>query len=1378
AFELDGSSVIVSWLPTYHDMGLIGGVLQPLWAGASCVMMSPGAFLRRPARWLEAISRYRGTTSGGPNFAFDLCVRRISAEERADLDLGSWRVAFNGAEPIHSGTVERFARAFADSGFERAAFLPCYGLAEATLFVSGGPRRDPPVLFTVERAALAAGRVVAGAPGLEGGQTLVASGRPHQEVRIVDPETRRLAAAGTVGEIWLASPSIADGYWDRGPATRETFRARLDPPTEDTFLRTGDLGFLREGQLFVTGRLKDLVILRGRNHYPNDLERTAELSHPELQSGACAAFAVEDDAQEQLVLVFEGGPRMDAEGARAVAASIRRELGRNHEVQASQVVAVRPGTLPRTSSGKVQRYRCRQLFLAGELDEIGRSRLTPQAEGPAPDAAPGALRREVLALPETEQPNRLLGALARLATRAARLEVDALPEDAPLSSLGLDSLAAVEVAHALETGLEIEVSSADLLEAPSLEVLAADLAYRLRQGAAAPPPLATRGPELVEGPRPLSAAEHSIWLVDQLAPERGLYNLFGAAWVRGLDEAALERAVLRLTRRHPALRTAFESPRGEPLRRTVSTVAAPVRRIEGHGWDEATVERALTAEARRPFDLAVPPLLRLVMVRLADDRHAVLLGAHHLITDFWSWGVLTGELETLYRLELAQTADLPPAPAIDLDTIRTWQQERLERHAVSWLESWDRELGAVPEILDLPTDRPRPAVQSFRGLAVRHTLSAELRDDLEALARREDSTLFTLLAATFQVLLHRHTGQDDLVVGTPTAGRAAAALRDVVGCFVNPVPLRADLAGDPTFVDFLGATRRRVSAALHLQELPFGQLVEHRLPRRDASRQPLFQALFVFHRPHLETTGDLGAFPLGARDGKTRFAGLELTPMALDTGNALFDLTLTLGEAGGGLSIALEMAADLYDATTARRLIGHYGNLLRNLVETPDERLSRLEVWSAAERWQVLGEWNAHANLEGDDTEPATDLYALFAASARRWPAAVALELGDGSHRTYGELAERAERLARHLRHLGVGPEVPVAICLEREEELIVSMLAVLAAGGAYVPLDPGYPGARLDLMLRDSGARLLLARELPVAVDGVQRLDPARLDRANLDGTSPDGTRLDPPAEALAYVIYTSGSTGTPKGVAITHASALAMVRWALGTWTAAELETVAAVTSVCFDLSIFEIFVPLAAGGRIVLARDALALPEHPAAATVSLLNTVPSAVAELLRAGRLPAAVRAVNLAGEPLAPELARQVLAQPFVERLFDLYGPTEDTTYSTAQRVTAGDAARIGRPIVGTTADLRDHRGQPVPLGAVGEIVLGGDGLARGYVRRPARTAAAFVPDPLAGRGDRAPGARIYRTGDLARFDATGRLIFLGRRDHQVKLRGFRIELG
>jgi len=1349
AFRQTDESVIVSWLPMYHDMGLIGTLLQPLYVGGRCYLMAPAAFLLRPFRWLQAISKYHATTSGGPNFAYDLCVARTSPERRAELDLSSWRVAFNGAEPVRGGTLAGFAEAFASCGFQAESFHPCYGLAEATLLVAASGARLPRRM-EVDAAELERNRV---SPA-DGGRELVSCGAAAggQWVEIVDPESLQPCAPGRVGEIWVSGPSVARGYWEREEPTRQIFQARLaggSPP----FLRTGDLGFFHGGELFVTGRIKDLIILRGRNHYPQDIELTVEASHPALRPGCGAAFAVAEEGEERLVVVHEVERRADVDPA-IVAEAVRRAVAEEHEVAVHEVVLLRAGTIPKTTSGKIQRGACRGLYVSGGLEVVARSAASAAAVEEGAAEASGPIGLEAL--------------LRREAARLLRLPASRVPLDQPLALLGLDSLTALQMAGRVEEALGVRLPLDLLLADGTLAELAAELLPRLGETPSpAAAPAVAEVAEIIEGP--LTHGQSALWFLQRLAPDSSAYHIAAAArLVGGADAPSLRRAFQALTDRHPALRTTFTVVGEVPRQRVAAAAEVDFVEIDGSAWSEEEFTGRLAEEARRPFNLEHGPLLRVALVQ-GHAEPVVLLTVHHIIGDFWSLAVLLRELggfAAAFRRGEELSGLVPPAVSPLGWAVR--EQAWLEGPEGERLWSWWREelAGPLPD-LDLPTDRPRPAVQSFRGDVRRRRLGGAV----EAVGRAQGATLFATLAAAFQVLLHRMSGQDEILLGAPAAGRTAPELAGTVGYFVNPVVLRADLSADLPFTSHLARVRRRVLGALAHQSFPFPLLAERLQPVRDSGRSPLFQVMLVLHQGAAGDDPALAAFALGEPGARVRTGELELECLPLPESAAQLDLTLTVARSAEGLAVSCQYATDLFDGATIERLLGHFETLLEGIAARPDERVRALPLLSSPEREQVLRAWNA----TGSAARPGVRLHDLFAAQAERTPEAVAL-VARGVVLTYAGLAQRAGSLARRLRGLGVGPEVRVGVFLERTADLVVSLLGVLQAGGAYVPLDPAYPAARIALMLEDSGAALVLSQEslasrLPATQAEVLLLNAATEKDGTEESAASPETASGP--DNLAYLIYTSGSTGRPKAVAIEHRSAVALAVWAREVFSPEDLAGVLAGTSICFDLSVFELFVPLAWGGRVILLDNALALPTV-ADQGVTLVNTVPSAIAELVRAGRLPASVRTVSLAGEPLKGSLVRQIHAAGCA-RVFNLYGPSEDTTYSTYAAIEASGPERssIGRPIAGTRAYVLDGRMEAVPVQVAGELYLAGEGLARGYLGRPEVTAERFVPDPFS-----VPGERLYRTGDLARWLPDGSLDFLGRVDHQVKVRGFRIELG
>jgi amino acid adenylation domain-containing protein len=1364
AFRQGPGSVVVGWLPLYHDMGLIGNVLQPLHAGGRCVLMSPVAFLQRPRRWLEAVSRYGGTTSGGPNFAYDLCVRRIPPEQRAGLDLRSWRLAFNGAEPVRAETMARFAEAFAPCGFDPAAFYPCYGLAEATLFVSGGTAGTP--------------------PRVENGK-LVSCGHAWggQRIAIADPETGAALPPGIEGEVWVAGPSVAAGYWRNPEATERDFRARL-ASGEGPFLRTGDLGALVDGELFVTGRLKDLIILRGRNLYPQDVERTAEAADPDLRPGGSAAFAVEQDGEERLVIVAEVERRRRGD-LQGLAEAVRQAVAEEHEAQAAEVVLVRPGGVPKTSSGKVRRSACRDAWRAGELPVLERSTLAPGMVTESEDAT-------VPDLADSAAVERFLRARA---AAALGLPVAAIDPERPLTAYGLDSLAALELKGGVEAALGATLPLAELLAGAGTARLA-ELALL--------PPLPGVGRAVGEGGRGgegLSFGEKALWFLDRLAPEAGAYNIAVAARVHGgtLDIAALRRAFAALIARHEVLRTVFPLEGDAPVRRVVSekVAAVDVREAGGEdaaGWEPEMLAAWLAEEAWRPFDVAAGPLLRLRVLTGASEGQVLLLAVHHLVADFWSLAVIARELAALYR----DGSAVPRQAGRSAADFARWQAEMVAgpRGEALW-ESWRQALAGVPD-LDLPTDRPRPPVQTWGGLSRAAVLPAEEAAAVRALAAGRGATLFAALLAAFQAQLGRYAGQEDFAVGTPTAGRGAPEWADVVGYLVNPVALRSDLGGGPGFGELVERARRTAVAALEGADLPFAWLAERLRPTRDPARPPVFQTMLALQQKRAGDAPELPAFALGEDGARIPFAGLELESVGWAERRAQFEVTLNAAElADGGLGLSLEVNADLFDAATAERMLGHFRTLLAAAVAEPERPAAGLPLLTAAERGQLAAEWSASAAPVVE--VPPLTLHAAFVAVAARAPEATAVEVeGDEEALTYRELAARAAGLAHQLRRLGVGPEVPVALCVERSADLAVGLLGILESGGVYLPLDPDHSAARLGFVLEDAGAAALVTQR---RIEG--RLPATAVPRLYLEDLAAE--RTDPPPEralpeSLAYLIYTSGSTGRPKGVAVSHGAALAhCLTWAHAYGLGAA-DRVLQFSSPGFDASIEQVFAALLSGATLVLrghepwgtadlgqrmAALRLTVADFPTAFWGRWIAEVAGARARTDRSDptdrsdlTAPATLRLVGIGGEELRAETARQWRATPLARvPLLNSYGPTEAVISATLHAVAPERAELgpepIGLSLPGRVARVLDREGNPQPVGVPGELCLGGV-LARGYLGRPDLTAERFVPDPFAG----APGERLYRSGDRVRRRTDGAIEFLGRFDDQVKVRGFRIEPG
>jgi amino acid adenylation domain-containing protein len=859
---------------------------------------------------------------------------------------------------------------------------------------------------------------------------------------------------------------------------------------------------------------------------------------------------------------------------------------------------------------------------------------------------------------------------------------------------------------------------------------------------------------------PLSFAQQRLWFLQLMTPESPFYNMPAAIDLRGpLHRAALEQALNALVARHQTLRTTFLVADGQPLQRINDSapITLPVRELAAGADRDAMIEQLIAAEISQPFDLEHGPLIRAALVPIAPEHHLLLITLHHIIADGWSIGVMIREIGALYAAFAAGLpAPLAPLPIQYVDFAH-WQREWLAGpQLAAELAYWREHLAGSPD-LELPADRPRPAVAAYQGAQEPVALPAPLVATLRSLGQQHGATLFMTLLAGFKALLYRYSEQTDLVVGTAIANRTRVELEPLIGFFVNSLVLRTELDPRQSFHEAIERVKATTLAAYAHQHAPFEKLVEELRPERAINRNPLFQISFVLQNAPLP--------PM-------ELAGLAVRARPVHNGTAKFDLFFDLFETADGVNGVVEYDTALFEQATIQRMIRHFALLLEHAAARPALPLRDLPLVSAEEAAALVAASGASFK---DWAAPELGVHDLVAAQAACDPGAIAV-IWDGRRLSYGELDMRANQVAHALIALGAKPDSLIALHMERGIDLVAAMLAVLKAGAAYLPLDPAYPPQRNAAILGQAAPAILLTsralrERLPAAV-GTQTLcadDPEIDARPATDPAVPFHPRQ------LAYVLFTSGSTGVPKGVAIEHASLAAFIEWSRGQFSPAERAGVLASTSVCFDISVFEIWMPLCCGGTVIGAANVLHVPEQVDGAEITLINTVPSALSELLRAGRLPASVRTVNLAGEALPGALAAQLYALGQIERLYNLYGPTEDTVYSTFQLASREPAAAvpIGRPLAGTRAYILDQRRELVPAGVPGELYLAGAGLARGYLGDPLQTAQSFVPDPFSGER----GARMYKTGDRVRADAEGRIHFLGRIDQQIKLRGFRIEL-
>ncbi len=1356
AFATSPETTCVGWLPLYHDMGLIGNIIQPIYAGFTCHLMAPTTFLRQPILWLDAVHRHRAVISGGPNFAYELCTQKISEEQSAHLDLSSWRVAFNGSEPIRSETLNAFAARFAPAGFSADAFFPCYGLAESTLMISGKGSTSPMVAHFNE-SAITQNAVIPTDAGEEFARALVGSGNlcKGQTVRIVAPETHQTLPEGQIGEIWAAGPHIARGYWQQSELTKEMFGAHTSDTGEGPFMRTGDLGFFHDGELFITGRLKELIILRGRNLYPQDIERTVASAHEALPPDCGAAFTTERNGHQELVVVQEvARTLLRGINTSEVIEAIQAAVSEAHEVALHAVVLIRPASLPKTTSGKIRRNRTRELYLEGALQELGGSRKPAHSnvDVRVPDAA---LLSELN--PEAQQ-TQYLGYLLALLARTLETALEEVAPDRPVSGLGLDSLATIDLVQTLRKDLQVDYPLETLLEGPTPAEMAEWLITAPRMQAPAP---------IEVDPTACSINQRALWLLHQFNPTSTAYHIPVAVRVPGgLQMDRLQTALNLLCERHPMLRTRFQTRDGEPRLETLTHFNAEVRTVIATGMNEAELREAVLADAGAPLSLGQPPW-RLSWYDQGSQGGVLLLVCHHIIADMWSMLLFFRELGNIYG-----NVPLQPAPTVDYAVFTARQQQMLASpHGEVLLNYWRTQMSPAPQTLVLPTDFPRPSLQSNQGASHDFGLGPVLAKQTRAYAAAHGYTPFVVLLTVWQILLHRYSGQNDINVGSPTAGRLDGTFRNVLGDFVNPVVFRGNLAGNPEFGTLVARMNDVVRGGLAHQDFPFERLVEHIHPHRDPSFSPVFQAMFSLQKP--QDLPDAAAFILGDRDVKLNLGGLTVTPFALPQRASQVDMALVIVD-DNRLPARLVYNCNLFEEATALQWANHYRNLLGAFLAEPRLQIDTPALFAAPERVHLLTAFNQSASPV--DPNPLHRRFEAVVAHEGVRTAMLFGQPGTPDHSlSYAELNRRANCLARLLRDRGVGPEQRVGVCLERRPEMVVALLAVLKAGGAYVPLDPNHPSARTHQILEDAGIQLLLTEtdQLPRYTTTAQTLTPDQF------GAVTNGANLEDAVGSahLAYVIYTSGSTGKPKGVQLTHHSLMNFLDSMAQKPGIDANDTLLAVTTVSFDIAGLELYLPLLHGARLVLATqaevtDGRALAANIARNQVTQMQATPATWRLLLEAG-FKGELKAL-CGGEALPGVLARDLLAAGV--DLYNMYGPTETTIWSAVRRITqpARQTEAVGGAIANTQLYVADSYGQPQPFGIAGQLLIGGEGLARGYLNRPALTAEKFIPDAF---GKQA-GARLYQTGDLVRQRHNGDIEFLGRMDFQVKLHGFRIEIG
>ncbi|MEO5913267.1 MAG: amino acid adenylation domain-containing protein [Luteolibacter sp.] len=1285
----------VSWLPPYHDMGLILKILSAFEAGIPLTFFSPDHFVQRPVRWLRTISRYRGEFSGAPNFAFEMCIRSIRDEELEGLDLSCWKAAPCGAERVRPETLERFAKRFSKVGFRAEAFLPGYGLAESTLTVTASSQS-----YRISEHHHA-GR-------------LVSSGKPLTGVglRIADPIDGQTLGEREIGEIRVEGGIVSAGYWNRPDATHGTFF--------DKELRTGDLGYIEDGELYVTGRIKDLIIIDGTNHSPEDIESAAFSAVPEIT--AAAAFSTEGEGRESIVIALEA-KGLTEDRYSAICRKIRHSVGELLEVPIGRVILVRSGLLPRTTSGKIRRATCKEAVLQGSLKLLFDDGSTIAV------SKSSAISQSIL-----------MEIVAEVTGR------DGAGPDDDVVGFGMTSMETTRLAALLEARTGVSISIGELFSARSFHQIAALLSPGSGAGIGFPEVLAGSGTNADI----LTHSQERMWFLHQLNPESAAYHIFGSLELTGpLDAGALERAIVAVVSRHDILCSRHGSEDGRPRVWIEKNVPPPVEHRIAE--NETGVHEFITCFARKPFDLAKDTPMRACIVSRGENRHILAVCVHHIAADGWSIKILAREIANAYAALRSGNVIPPTSSRTNYLDYAVSHRKWIDSGAVdAQIDYWKSKLAGHSGVLQLATDFARPPETSSDGGSIEQIISADLCNRVSALAKLHRGTPFMVHLAAFLLLLRRHGAGDDPVVAIPVANRNHAAAGDLIGTLVNTLPFRLPLEPDLTFSMFIEQVRTATFEMQAAQEAPFEKIIDAVKPDRSRDHSPLAQVMFDYQEiPISETwTGNLECRPFNAHRGAVQF-----------------DLSLLLTVLSDRQQLAIEYRTDLFLPETAGLMMSRYLEILETGCREPSRKLS--EITGLCESDRSTLEKSTQGAFRPDFITTVTP--DLISKRATLHPHRLAVTSNDDLL-DYAALESKSDALASALHTQGIRPGDRLAILLERDVHLPVALLAAWKVGAAYVPLDRANPPERLKLILDDQQPIRVLASP------GLVTCLPADASIILMDDHIPAKNPAFHPYQNLpadtAYIIYTSGSTGKPKGVVISHGALANFLQSMAEEPGFAETDRLLAVTTISFDISALEIFLPLICGGCVDListstARDGAALLDHLIATKPTVMQATPATWRLLIDSGWQGSPGLTILCGGETLDLPLASQL--RPMGDRLWNLYGPTETTVWSAVWEVPEEpEFIRIGHPIANTGIDILAPDGTPLAPGVTGELWISGSGLADGYWNRIDLNDANFAMVP----------ERRYHTGDLGRRHRDGTLECLGRSDGQVKIRGFRVELG
>ena len=1377
AFELEQQSTSLSWLPPFHDMGLIGCILTPLYKGITSTLLHPAIFIADPLRWLKEISERKIHISGGPNFAFDMCVARMQRRPRKDLDLSSWQVAFCGAEPINPNTVKSFCTTFAPYGFRAESFHSCYGLAENTLLATKSGRNIGGTGTAIRRYIVSDNFTRVKHTKDESKavtREFVSSGtvKGDQQIMIAALNDDTSLPDQSVGEVWIHGPSTASGYWNNEKQTQVTFIT--DKKTNKNWLRTGDLGFLDDGELYITGRAKDLIIFGGKNYYPQDIENSVFNCSEMIKEHSGAAFAINHQGNESFVVVQEIKKKYLRADLTSVIGKITSAIFIEHGITPHVVLIVHPSTVPKTTSGKIRRSEARRLFDSGYYE----SHTLHQSS-------------EVL----SEQIDHIgvdkpFGKLMKLIQQECKA-TEAFDGTSRLLDLQIDSINMIKLIGVVNDIYQVDMPLDFVYSNPTI----AEFSDKIDQLECQ-----LDSPSLVDSLEgtmpvlPLQPSKKSLWMVQQIQSEDSkLHIAYSIELVGKLDIERLKDSIERVAAQIGVFNSNIVAQNGVAVQKFFvldNSIEFTQQQLFGDCAEQR--QQKLQTFVSKGFDLTEGEKSRFLLQKLDSDHYRLIFCTHHLFFDYHSAQIFIERLSRFYQATNPQDfAQLHRQNNIQLneDIKRLRRVNQAEQHYLASpqyqidLNYWQCSLIGLNE----PLFNKASALNIIQSHTQNHTatLVYQLNQSSSAAigmqAKGLGITCFSLFYALFQMAVAKITSKSDFVIGVTFNMRKSTEALNLVDYMVNLLPIRFHQASGQLPFEQLSLeawvlqTNQQIKQGLAHGLVPLLDIVNAVNPTRYGDAYPLLQAMFNFF-PKGTDNSLVNAIMSGDYQEKTLF-GCRINNVENLVVAPQLPLSLSVIENQKGFTCVYEYDRRYLTENYVNSLVDVFTAIMNAFITNTQVTLptvaygdkSTVAQWSAALQNKDL---NFH-----QDKKSFSCITEVFFNQASQTPDAIALTCGEQQW-YYRQLAQRVLALALGLQVKGIHKGMLVAVCLGREADLVVSLLAIMHVGGAYVPIDPAYPEQRKRYMLNDARPTLILTEQL-LADTQVPCYTPSQL----IDNPGKDQavTSVIIDNNDLAYVLYTSGSTGEPKGVKVSHGNVLNLLSWAKKEFDQSQMAGVLATTSVCFDLSVFELFATLCCGGRVIILDSVLSLRNLPSDSDARLLNSVPSAVSELLKSGDLPASLTTVNLAGEAFSVQLAKALYAQG-IKKVYNLYGPSETTTYSTAHLIDSSESplfsqqkmVPIGHAIDNTALYVLDEHLLQVPPEVKGELYIGGAGVTVGYHQRDDLTKSRYLPDMF----NPEDGRVMYRTGDIVSYNCDGVMYYHARKDNQIKLRGIRIELG